>query len=191
MTSRLQYAAWFGVPLLVTLGALIGLRLLLAADNNAAPPVIDAALVPDNSRLVGRALSSAGLLEVQSKAPLADLGLAIPDTAVVILLGGIGCSGNQLDVLRHWSEPRSEAGLQDLPVLAIYADPLVGVEQGAYESLILRRVSQAAFPFLVSQDPDLNLRGMGIRTPQVVLAESKVITHIFDEPTGPALPGPK
>ena len=183
MTSRLQYTMWIAVPFLVALVAITGLRLWLPGDNNPAPPVSDAALVPDNSMLVGHTLPTAGLLEVQSKAPVAELGLAIPDTAVVILLGGVGCSGNQVKLLRYWSEQRSDTGLQDLPVLAIYADPLVGVEQGAYESLLLRRVSQATFPFLVSQDSEFNLRAMGIRTPQVVLTESQVIVHVVDQPT--------
>ncbi len=181
MNSRLQYTMWFGVPFLAALVALSGLRFWFAGDNSPAPPVSDVALVPDHSMLVGQPLPAAALLEVQSKAPAAELGLAIPDTAVVILLGGVGCSDNQVKLLRYWSEQGEETGLRDLPVLAIYADPLVGIEQGAYESLLLRRVSQATFPFLVSQDPEFNPRAMGIRTPQVVLAESQVITHVFDQ----------
>ncbi len=182
MTSRLQYTMWFGVSFLAALDALSGLRLWFAGDSSPAPPVTDAALVLDNSMLVGHSLPTAALLEVQSKAPAAELGLAIPDTAVVILLGGVGCSDNQVKLLRYWSEQGVETGLQDLPVLAIYADPLVGIDQGAYESLLLRRVSQATFPFLVSQDPEFKPRAMRIRTPQVILAESQVITHVFDQP---------
>ena len=62
----------------------------------------------------------------------------------------------------------------------IYADPLLGVGQGIRESLLLRRVSQATFPFLVSEDSTFNPRTMGIRTPQVALVESQVITQVFD-----------
>ncbi len=123
------------------------------------------------------------LIEAKSRALLAEQGLVMPDTALVILLGGVSCSSDQVKLLRYWSEQQPEVDLPDLPVLAIYADPLVGVEQGTYESLRLRRVSQAHFPFLVSQNPDFNLRTMGIRTPQVVLAESQVITHVFDQTT--------
>ncbi len=112
----------------------------------------------------------------------------MPDTAVVILLGGISCSANQMKLLRYWSEQPAATGLPDYPVLALYADPLLGIEQGAYESLLLRRVSQAKFPFLVSQDPDFNLRAMGIRTPQVVLVESQVITHVFSPTIEPIPP---
>ncbi len=103
----------------------------------------------------------------------------MPNTAVVILLGGVGCSTDQVKLLRYWSEQLAATGYQDYPVLTLYADPQLGAEQGAYESLPLRRVSQAKFPFLVSQDPDFNLRAMGIRTPQVVLVESQVITHVL------------
>lgn len=57
---------------------------------------------------------------------------------------------------------KSAASLADYPILAIYADPFIGIEQGLYESLLLQRVSQATFPFLVSQDSTINLRAMGI-----------------------------
>ncbi len=68
MTSRLQYTMWFGLSFLAALVALSGLRLWFAGDNSPAPPVTDAALVLDNSMLVGHSLPTAALLEVQSKA---------------------------------------------------------------------------------------------------------------------------
>ena len=173
---------WFAMPFLVALFALTSLRLWFADDDKSVPQVIGAALVPDNSMLVGQRLPTVGLIEAQSKLPATKLALAIPDTAVVILLGGVGCSDDQVQLLRYWSEQHSETGLQDYPVLAIYADPLMGVGPGIYESLLLRRASQATYPFLVSQDPEFNPRVMGFRTPQVVLSESQTITQVFDQP---------
>ncbi len=67
MASRLQYTIWFVVPFLTGLVALSGLQLWFAGDNNPAPPVRAAALVPDDSMLVGHLLPTAALLEVQSK----------------------------------------------------------------------------------------------------------------------------
>lgn len=60
----------------------------------------------------------------------------------------------------------------------------MSVEAGAFESLVLRRVSRASFPFLVSTDTAFSLRAMSIRTPQVVLVESGVVTQIVDSVTG-------
>ncbi|MCY4204817.1 MAG: hypothetical protein OXE92_03725, partial [Bacteroidetes bacterium] len=57
------------------------------------------------------------------------------------------------------------------PVLALYADPLLGLERSIYEALILRRVSQAKFPFFVSQDTSFSLRAM---------VENQVIARVFN-----------
>ncbi len=180
MSSRLQRSMWFAVPFLVALVVLTGLRLWLANDNNPVPQSGDTSTLISGKTLVEHTLPFTGILEAQSRAPIAEQGLTLPDTAVVILLGGIGCSTDQVELLRYWSERTATTGSQDYPVLALYADPQLSIEQSAYESLPLRRVSQATFPFLVSQDPDFNLRAMGIRTPQVVLVESRVITHVFN-----------
>ena len=107
---------------------------------------------------------------------------AIPDSAIVILLGGVGCSADQVKVLRDWSVRQPETEWRDYPVLAIYADPLLGEETGIYESLVLRRVSQAHFPFFVSRDTLFSPRDLGVRTPQVVLAESGIITKVLGSP---------
>lgn len=170
---------WFAVPFIVGTVLFTGLRL---AGDNKPPSLIDnTAIAPDDSILVGLEIPQSGLLEVQSRLPASELGLTIPDTTVIILLGGASCSGNQVSVLRDWAEKSTEPGLRNHPVMAIYADPLVGIEQGTYESLILRRVSEATFPFLISQDRDFNPRAMGIPTPQVVLVESQVITHVYKD----------
>ena len=128
-------------------------------------------------KIIGRAISATELLEARSHNPITEQELSVPDTAIVILLGGASCSSNQVKLLRHWSEKKSEASLPDYPILAIFTDPFIGAKQALYESLLLQRVSQTTFPFLVSQDSTFNLRAMGIPTPQVVLAESRIITH--------------
>lgn len=102
----------------------------------------------------------------------------MPDTAVVILLGAMGCSRNQMQVLQHWSQQPTR------PVLAIYADFLMSEAAAppTHESLVLRRVSQAEFPFLVSSDTTLSPHAMSIRTPQVILVESEMIPQVLAVP---------
>ena len=183
MVSRWSYFWWFTVPFVLTLVIITSLRLGVSGRSKSEQ-VDDLLQAPAATALVGHTLSAEDLLEAQSRTPATTQGLSLPDTAVVILLGGIGCSDNQVKLLRYWSEQHAAAGLQHHPVLVIYIDPVLGVKQRAYETLLLRRVSQAPFPFLVSQDSDFNLRAMGIRTPQVVLVESGVITQVFNSSLG-------
>ena len=182
MNSRIRLILWFAVPFVLAMAALATTRSWLVSVKSAPQRVVSSLPAHNASAIVGHTLSVADLIEAQSRAPIAEQGLTVPDSAVVILLGGVGCSADQVKLLRYWSEQHAETDLQDHPIVAIYADPMLGIEQGAYESLLLRRVSQAKFPFLVSKDPDFNPRAMGIRTPQVVLAESQVITHVLDLP---------
>ena len=65
-------------------------------------------------------------------------------------------------------------------MIAIYADPNLGVAQSVREPRLLRHVSRADFPFLVSPDRLFNPRAPGIRTPQLVQIESGLITHVFE-----------
>ena len=117
---------------------------------------------------------------------MSELDWAMPDSAIVILLGGMGCSGDQVKLLSEWSkQPGSK--WQDYPVLAVYADPIVGEEAGIYETLVLRRVSQAQFPFILSQDTLFSPLNLKVRTPQVVLTKSGVITQVI-EPMPGAVP---
>ena len=184
MNSRIRHILWFGVPfVLVIVGLANASSWFVSLEPE--PDKVTSSLAEDNasaSVLVGHALPIADLVEIQSRAPISYQGLTIPDSAVVILLGGVGCSNDQGALLRYWSNKHAETGLQDYPLMAIYADPTLGTEQSVYESLLLRRVSQASFPFLVSTDQDFNPRTMGVRTPQVVLVESHVITHVLDQP---------
>ncbi len=176
MSNRLSFLAWVTVPFLVTLVVLIVFRWGHSSDR------VVTYSVPDASELVGLALKEDGLVDARTVTSTTDDDWSVPDTAAVVLLGGIGCSGNQVDVLRYWSTADSNRSMENYPVFAVYADPSLGLDQGIHESRALRRVSQAEFPFFVSQDTLLNPRLLGIRTPQVVLIEAGVITHVLDLP---------
>ena len=104
------------------------------------------------------------------------------DSFIAILLGGVGCSGDQVATLRRWSELPPESQWKEYPVMAIYADPISETENAIQETLILRRVSQARFPFFVSRDSTFSPRAAGLRTPQVVLVESGRITDVLNMP---------
>ncbi|MDE2772074.1 MAG: hypothetical protein OXI44_13070 [Bacteroidota bacterium] len=112
----------------------------------------------------------------------------MPDSSIVVLLGGAGCSGDQVANLRRWSNLPPESEWQGYGVMAIYADPIVGEDRAVMETLILRRVSQTNIPFFASRDSTFSPRGSGLRTPQVVLVESGRITGVLDTvepPLGP------
>ena len=57
----------------------------------------------------------------------------MPDSDMVILLGWVGCSADQVTVLRYWAEQHAETEWQDHPVVAIYADPIMSEEPRIYE----------------------------------------------------------
>lgn len=106
----------------------------------------------------------------------------------VVLLGGAGCSGDQVATLRRWLNLPPESEWQDYDVMAIYADPIVGEGRAVMETLILRRASQASIPFFVSRDSTFSPRGSGLRTPQVEPVESGRITSVLgtlESPLGP------
>ena len=163
------------MPFILTLAGIIGLRLWYT-DAKSVP--LKPLHAYDTSPLIGRAISATEILETRSRNPITEQGLSVPDTAIVILLGGASCSSNQVNLLRYWSKKKPAVDHPNNPILATYADLSIGVDQGLYESLLLRRVSQATFPFLVSQDASFNLHSIGIPTSQVVLAESGIITHL-------------
>lgn len=68
------------------------------------------------------------LLEARLGSPITEQELSVLDTAIVILSGGTSWSLNQVNLLRHWSKMKSAASLADYPILAIYADPFIGIE---------------------------------------------------------------
>ncbi len=112
----------------------------------------------------------------------------MPDSSIVVLLGGAGCSGDQVATLRRWSNLPPESEWRDYDIMAIYADPIVGEDRAVMETLILRRVSQTNIAFFVSRDSTFSPRGSGLRTPQVVLVESGRITGVLDALESPLDP---
>ena len=132
--------------------------------------------------LVGQVLPVTDLHAKREGRLNADPRMSIPDTAVVILLGGLACSYSQVDLLRHWSKSGMDSTLSPPDIVAIYADPMMSIDQAFYELQVLRRVSQADFPFLVSSDKAFGPRLLGLPTPQVVLAISDTIVQVIDNP---------
>jgi len=122
------------------------------------------------SRLVECTISEVSLVEAQSRAPIVKQGIVLPETAVVVLMGAIGCAGNQMHMLQHWSRQTR------IPVLTIYTGDIMSRAAASHESLVLRRVSQAAIPFLVSADYSLSPRAMGASASQAVRIEFGMIT---------------
>ncbi len=186
MTDRLKDSLWFVIPFALVLVIVLVLR-MEGPDRTNSQQWEHSLQVSASVALEGHALPTSGIFEAHSRVSVAEEGLVLPDTAVVIFLGGIGCSADQVKLLQYWSERHADTGFQNIPVLALYVDPLLGAERGAYEALILRRVSQAKFPFLVSQNTDFSLRAMGISTPQVALVENQVIARVFNPVIAPKL----
>ena len=104
---------------------------------------------------------------------------ALLSDAVVILLGGMGCSLDQVEVLKWWQENKAAADTGRQEIFALYADPLLGVERSRYETLVLRRASQLQFPTLVYEGQEFSLRSMGVRTPQVVHVRDGHIAEVL------------
>lgn len=113
---------------------------------------------PDASQLLGRTVDISALIESQSRAPIVNQGTTVPDTTIVVLLGAIGCSLNQMKSLQD----RSQKSGASHPVLAVYADYLMSEASAVYEALVLRRISQADFPFQVSSDTSLSPRRLSV-----------------------------
>ena len=184
LSKHVRHILWFGIPFVLVLGLIAGTRILLypPAPERAAPQIQEMAV---QSPLLGQTLPTDQLVFPKTRLSVSELDWAMPDSAIVILLGGMGCSGDQVKLLSEWSK-QSGSRWQDYPVLAVYADPIVGEEPGIYETLVLRRVSQAQFPFFVSPDTLFSPRNLGVRTPQVVLTESGVITRVIEPVPVPA-----
>ena len=170
--------AWFAVPFIITLIVSTTIRFTALSEY-----AISLKSIRDASTLVGLELREASLVEALSKRPIGEQSISIPDTAIVILLGSVSCSYNQIDLLRYWSDQTDSVNQNPYPVLAVFADPVVGTQQAIRDARLLRHVSRAKFPFLVSDDTLLNPRAIGIRTPQQVLVESNVISRVFDIPS--------
>ncbi len=117
--------------------------------------------------------------------PATSDGIIASDTAIILLIGGISCSGNQLDLLKHFWNLQEDLDRENFPVRAVHADPYLGRERAIQETRVLRRLSGPKYPFLNSQDTLLNPRRLGIRIPQVVLTQSGEITRVIDLPGAP------
>lgn len=143
MIDTLRGLLWVAASFVVTL--LIASTFMMGRGGGGKPELDQREKNPPEAlQLVGRTIAASTLIEAQSRAPILDRGITVPDTAIVVLLGAIGCSMNQMKVLQQWSQ-RLDA---PYPVLAIYADYLMSEAASSHESLVLRRVSQAEFPFL-------------------------------------------
>ena len=99
--------------------------------------------------------------------------------AVVVVLGGIGCSRDQVEVLKWWKQYKMADTLRQSSIMTLYADPLMGAERSRHESLLLHRASQAEFPALVYEGEEFNLRSMGIQTPQTLRVKDGNIVEVL------------
>ena len=178
-------ALWFIIPFVVGLGVFTGARTFFTAPpTSLAPKGGTIATYP----LLGRIIQSENLIAPRTRKYIAEQEWSMPDSSIVVLLGGAGCSGDQVATLRRWSNLAPESEWQDYDVMAVYADPIVGEDRAVMETLILRQVSQANIPFFVSRDSTFSPRGSGLRTPQVVLVRSGRITGVLgttESPLGP------
>ena len=176
---------WFIIPFMVVIGVFTGAWIFFAAPpTSSAPKDGTVATYP----LLGQIIPSEYLIAPRTRKYIAEQQWSMPDSSIVVLLGGAGCSGDQVAILRRWSNLPPESEWQDYDVMAIYADPIVGENTAVMETLILRRVSQVNIPFFVSRDSTFSPRGSGLRTPQVVLVESGRITGVLgtlESPLGP------
>ena len=178
-------ALWFIIPFVVAMGVFTGARTFFATPpTGSAPKDGTTATYP----LLGQIILSEHLIAPRTRQYIADQEWSMPDSSIVVLLGGAGCSGDQVATLRQWSNLAPESEWQDYDVMAIYADPIVGEDTAVMETLILRRVSQTNIPFFVSRDSTFSPRGSGLRTPQVVLVESGRITGLLGTPESPLGP---
>ncbi|MDE2732267.1 MAG: hypothetical protein OXU68_07885 [Bacteroidota bacterium] len=172
-------ALWFAIPFVVGIGLFTGARAFFSTPAtitapNGGPEV--------NYPMLGQEISADKLIAPRTREPISEQTWSMPDAFIAILLGGVGCSGNQVAALRRWSELPPESQWSDYPVIAIYSDPLLGEETGIHDALVLRRISRARFPFFVSRDSTFSPGAAGLRTPQVVLVKSGRIADVLNVP---------
>ena len=143
----------------VLLACLAGWWLFTAGVDTREGPLAPA----DHGNILNLEIPNEFLTEARSGDPVIPVEV-LGTEAIVVLLGGIGCSRDQVEVLRRWQEPEDSIKT----VVGLYADPLMGIERSRYESLVLRRASGVQFPMLVYEGQQFSLRGLGMITPQVV-----------------------
>ena len=171
MTKLLWFIGSFAGVLLVCLAGW-GLVTAQTGTRNAADP--------DTSytSLLNLEIPTSNVTDAKTGEPVLSTEALLSD-AVVILLGGLGCSLDQVEVLKWWQENKATAGAGQQDLIALYADPLLGVERSRYETLVLRRASQVQFPTLVYEGQTFSPRSMGVRTPQVVLVRNGRIVEVL------------
>lgn len=137
----------------------------------------------DSSVTSGRNYVSTAPIGVPQHLPLAGLVLAsdptvrpattefVSDTATVVLLGGVLCSGPQVEVLAN-AQSLVDGGSR---VRAVFADPSRTLDENRYEALLLKRLSRTTFPFYISTDSTLDFRRQGFRPPLVVEIRNGVV----------------
>lgn len=96
------------------------------------------------------------------------------DTTMVVFLGGIMCTVPQVQALKEAQQVYAAGN----PVVALFADPSREVARNVHESRLLKRVSGATFPFLVSTNPELDYRKRGFPTPTVVVVSNGIVVGI-------------
>lgn len=169
-------AKWFIISFLASIGILFATANILSTDGT--PPESSVSVAPTDIRMPTTGLIDAATGEAIDNGPTYFDG-----ETRVILLGAIGCYPNQPEVLRWW-----EARLDSIPALrivALVADPGLGVNQNRYDAVVLKRVSQATFPFLVSTGADFDLRWMRVPLPQVVdVVDGNVVRVVEPPPQG-------
>jgi len=147
--------------------------------HQSAPPVNQGFLSSETLLLETR-LPRTNLTNAISGEPVTLTQASLSD-AIVIILGGIGCSSNQVEILKQWKEYKKTTDSTEIEIMTLYADPLMGVEISRHEARILKRVSQVDFLTLVYEGEDFNPRAMKIRTPQVVRVQNGHIVEIYPQ----------
>ncbi len=166
---------WFVGPFMCTLIICIGAwwvifsQIVIPSENVAAP---------SSSLLLNMQFPTSDITDARSGEPV-SLPADTLSNAVVILLGGIGCSRNQVEVLRWWKENERVLHTTGQSILTLYADPLMGVDRSRHESLLLRRASEVNYPALVYGGGKFNPRSMGIQTPQTVHVQDGRIVEVI------------
>ena len=78
------------------------LTLLVVAREISPTKARNPSNMSDPTELVGLTLNKDLLVEAQTGNPATSDGIIASDTAIILLIGGISCSGNQLDLLKHF-----------------------------------------------------------------------------------------
>ena len=98
-----------------------------------------------NASLLNLEIPTSDVTDAKTGEPVLLMEALLSD-GVVILLGGMGCSLDQVEVLEWWQGYKAATDAAQQEIIALYADPLLGVERSQYETLVLRRAREVHFP---------------------------------------------